>query len=122
MAFVDPSEYVTRQVPHEPGEWVKIRRLMTDDLIALQKRPDEDTPTEQSIEMIRLCVSEWSWARPIDEASLKVMDPKTFRWLDNEVMVLAGLRAGDEKNASEPPSSATSGRGRGGSRQSSATS
>lgn len=122
MAFVNPTEYIKRDVPHEHGAWVKIRQLMTDDLIALQKRPDEDTPTEQSIEMIRLCVGEWSWERPVDTASLKSMDAKTFRWLDNEVMVLAGLRPGDEKNASEPPSSPTTGQGKGGSRNNSATS
>lgn len=122
MAFIDPDEYTKRDVPHEAGAWVKIRPLMTDDLIALQKRPDEETPTEASIEMIRLCVGEWSWPQPVDEKSLKHMDAKTFRWLDNEVMVLAGLRAAEEKNPSEPPSSPITGQVRGGSRSNSATS
>lgn len=122
MALIDPTKYTRIDIPHEPGQWVEVRPFITADTIVIAKKEPETEP-EASVEMLALCIKRWSYSEePVTAEQLNVLDAKTFRWLDNEILVLSGIRTRAEKNGSAPQSSPTSGSGMGGSPRSSRTS
>jgi hypothetical protein len=70
-------------IPHEPGEWVEIRRLsgyQTHTLIDA-KATLADDPVNWAYRWMEACVVVWSYAEPVSPDTLKRLDAATSIWL-----------------------------------------
>ena len=105
MAIVNPDTITQTDIPHEPGQWIKHRVCMQDDLEAIEIRlgPDAGAVARSRALIARLIV-EWSYDVPVSDDAIRHLDIPTYVWL---MQVLQVDRAEQEKKDFETPSGPT---------------
>jgi hypothetical protein len=93
-------------IPDEPDQWIEYKPLSAGQFIDLLEAGHSGPA--YAMALIQLVVTGWSYDVPLSpEAIRDDLDAKTFKWLDENVMEWAGLRAPDEKKDSTSPSPPT---------------
>lgn len=100
MALVSAKHATSYDIPHEPGEWMKIRPLKASDQALIQR--DFPTPVDREIALLQEMIVEWSYDAPLTAAAIADIDAPTLAWLDSVVLppLLAATRTEDEKKDS----------------------
>lgn len=78
MATINAAEVTRFPIPHEPGEWVDLRRLSGGQLRKLGSRIGS---TDIVIEGLVLAVAGWSYPLTVGAESIESLDARTFTWL-----------------------------------------
>lgn len=97
MALISSLSAVKHDIPHEPGEWMRIRPLKASDEALIQR--DYPTPVDRELAILKAIIVEWSYDAPLTEGAVDDIDRETLRWLDTEILppLLAVMRSEDEK-------------------------
>jgi len=118
LALISSSDRRRVPIPNEPDAWVELRPITARDLISLQRNKDELTKAEQTVRILLLCLTAWSYETSISEEALLDLDFETFNWLDEELVITSAVRPEAEKKSYEKASSPTTDREPVGSRRS----
>lgn len=107
MALISSLNAPKYEIPHEPGEWMRIRGLKASDQILIQR--DYATPAERELALLKAIVIEWSYEADVTPEAIDDLDSATLAWLDSEVLpaLLNVQRSDDEKKASSNGLSST---------------
>lgn len=106
MALISAQNAPKYEIPHEPGEWMRIRPLKASDTVLIQR--DYPTAADRLLALLPEMIVEWSYGEPISAAAVNDLDRDTISWLDQDVIppLLYG-RSDEEKKDSFEPSSST---------------
>ncbi len=102
MALIDPNQAVRVGIPHEPGEWMRLRPIQAADIEALE---DVQGQVRVSLELAAKLVLAWSYADPPTPENIRRLDLDTFLWLSKELLAQSGVRELAEKKGSGNSSS-----------------
>lgn len=94
-------------VPHEPGEWIEIRRLAACELPAYERIADAGTRGQATLDLFNGAIVAWSYDAPVSPETVRMLDAPTALWLLQEINRINWSREGDaELFPSSSPSSA----------------
>lgn len=105
MALITDDSAIWIDIPHEPGQRVRIRRMRVGDLEGSATAADM---TKLSIDAMAACTLEWTYDLPPTRENIAHLDIDTFGWLAGAIQGLSGLRSEAEKKGSNGSSSPTS--------------
>lgn len=77
------------EIPHEPGEWIEVRRLsgsQESSAFTDQKTGKARTIEESMAELFSRAVVAWSYDAPTVKASYMALDAVTRDWLIEQIM------------------------------------
>ncbi len=127
MALVRDDDVIRLEIPHEPGDWIEVKRLLTGS--------DRDACLEASVQaagsglssngagpelqltvrltaynrtLLERVVKLWSYAEPVSPENLASLDEGTHDWLLGELGRLYPVRTAAEKKGSTKSSSPAS--------------
>lgn len=103
MALIKDGTEIELPIPHEPGEWIKIRPARTGDV--------EGTTGDEfdvMVQMLDKIIIAWSYPDPVTKETIRLIDIVTLRWLSEHIRGASGIRTVAEKNGSGSNSSDTS--------------
>lgn len=107
MALVSSKHAQRYDIPHEPGEWMRIRPLKASDQALIQR--DFPTPVDREIALLQELIVEWSYEEPLSAAAIADIDLPTLAWLDGVVLppLLAERTDEEKKDSSSGSNSGT---------------
>lgn len=104
MALISAHSAQKYEIPHEPGEWMRIRPLKASDSAIIQR--EFPTNADRLLALLPEMIVEWSYAEPLSAAAIADLDRPTIAWLDGDVIPpLLAERTEDEKKDSSSGSS-----------------
>lgn len=89
MALIDPNKSTKLDIPHEPGEWIRIRPITAAQAAAMGDNMN-------TLSVLSAVVVEWSYSEPVSPETVGQLDLRTAQWLTEEVMSLSGMRSEEE--------------------------
>lgn len=96
MALIDARKTIQVPIPHEPGEWVELRRLSGGELRRIFKSSADGT--DKAISMLRMSMVAWSYAAELTDETLDQVDYHTMLWMVQQVDALvSGVVTPEEK-------------------------
>src|SRR5690349_15613350 len=100
MALVSAKDGKRYDIPHEPGQWMRIRPLKASDESLRQK--DFATNVDRELAILEAIIIEWSYEPAPSAETIADLDRPTLYWLDQVVLPeLNDPRSDSEKKASE---------------------
>lgn len=94
MALVSPDKAVKLDIPHEPGEWIRVRPICAEDAEGLELDGDK---VRVSIDLVAKLLTEWSYDEPPSREAVARLDLNTYIWLALEMLEASGIRDLAEK-------------------------
>lgn len=107
MALLRTGERKRLDIPHEPGEWIEIKRL------SMREHGELDTATARTpllfgLALMGAAISAWSYPEAVTQESVDRLDPVTSGWLIKAIgRHNSGELSDDEKKAGTSPSIAS---------------
>lgn len=105
MALRSTTKPTHTEIPHEPGQWIEYRQLSADELEELQT--GEFSSLGYTIHALTKMLTSWSYDGPVNRENIGDLDAQTIRWLDSNLLEMAGIRTEAEKKELITPSSDT---------------
>lgn len=89
-------------IPHEPGEWVKVRTVTAGMGLDAAEMAGGSQAGESKITacLLVLMLAGWSYDAPINLDTIRQLDGQTFRWLSEQLQVTGQVRPDAEKKDS----------------------
>ncbi len=106
MALRSTSKPTRVQVPDEPDQWIEYRQLSARELEEMQA--GEFSSLGYTLHALGKMITGWSYDAPVNDETIGDLDAQTIRWLDSNLLEMAGIRTIAEKKESTSPSSLTS--------------
>lgn len=102
MALIDARKTTRVPIPHEPGEWVELRRLSGGELRRIFQSSADGT--DKAITMLRMSVVAWSYAAEPTDETLDQLDYHTMLWMVQQADTLvSGVVTPEEKKDETAP-------------------